>query len=88
MRPLQLPTCLRRLFGAALASVVGPAVEPHMRDDQAAKAGGSCGPNIRRAYQHLEAQMRTPRDTGSLWNYILGECQNGLDSSIEQHLHE
>ena len=43
MRPLQLPTCFRRLFGAALASVVGPAVEPHMCDDQAAKAGGSCG---------------------------------------------
>ena len=30
MRPLQLPTCFRRLYGAALASVVGPVVEPHM----------------------------------------------------------
>ena len=88
MRPLQLPTCLRQPFGAALASVVGPVVEPYMCDDQVAKAGGSCGPNIRRAYQHLEAQMRTPRSTGSLWNDILGECQDRLDSFIEQHLDE
>ena len=36
MRPLQLPTYIRRLFGAALANVVGPAVEPHMCDDRAA----------------------------------------------------
>ena len=88
MRPLQLPTCLRRLFGAALANVVGPAVEPHMCDDQAAKAGGSCGPNIRRAYQHLEAEMADPRGTGRLWNDILGGCQGSLDAFIEQHLLE
>ena len=88
MRPLQLPTCFRRLFGAALASVVGPAAEPHTCDDQAAKAGGSCGPNIRRAYQHLETQMHPPRGTGRLWNDILGDCQNSLDSFIGQHLHD
>ncbi|MFM7986523.1 MAG: hypothetical protein ACKPKO_45140, partial [Candidatus Fonsibacter sp.] len=28
MRPLQLPTCFRRLLGAALAQTVGPVVEP------------------------------------------------------------
>ena len=88
MRPLQLPMCIRRLFGAALASVVGPAVEPHMCDDQAAKAGGSCGPNIRRAYQHFEANMADPRGTGRLWNDMLGDCQGNLDAFIEQHLLE
>ena len=44
-RPLQLPSCLRRLFGAALAAVAGPVVEPLMPPHQAAKRGGSCGPN-------------------------------------------
>ena len=88
MRPLQLPTCIRRLFGAALASVVGPVVEPHMCDDQAAKAGGSCGPNIRRAYQHLEANMAEPRGTGRLWNDMMGVCRDSLDAFIEQHLLE
>ena len=88
MRPLQLPTCLRRLFGAAFASVVEPVVEPHMCDDQAAKAGGSCGPNIRRAYQRLEAEMGNPRGTGRLWSDILGRCQDSIDSYIEQHLLE
>ena len=87
MRPLHLPKFSKRLFGAALASVVGPAVEPHMCEGQAAKAGGSCGPNIRRAYQHLKAQMHTPRSTGMLWDDILGDCQD-LDLFIEQHLQE
>ena len=76
------------VFGAALASVVGPAVEPHMCEDQAAKAGGGCGPNIRRACQHLRAQMHTPRSTGTLWYDILGDCQNSLDPFIEQHFQE
>ena len=88
MRPLQFPTCFRRLFGAALASVVGPAVEPHMCNDQAAKAGGSCGPNIRRAYQHLEAELHNPRSAGSLWFNMLGDSQDSMDSFIEQHLQE
>ena len=88
MRPLQLPTCIRRLFGAALASVVGPVVEPLMCDDQAAKAGGSCGPNIRRAYQHLEANMGEPGDAGPLWHDMIGSCSASLDAFIEQHLLE
>ena len=78
MRPLQVPACFRRLFGAALASVVGPAVEPHMCNDQAAKAGGSCGPNIRRAYQHLEAELHNPRSAGSLWFNMLGDSQDSM----------
>ena len=53
-RPLQLPTCLRRLFGAALAEVSGPVLEPQLSAFQAAKKGGSCGPNIRQLYDHLE----------------------------------
>ena len=88
MRPLQFPTCFRRLFGVALASVVGPAVERHLCNDQAAKAGGSCGPNIRRAYQHLEAGLHHPRSAGSLWFNMLGDSQDSMDSFIEQHLQE
>ena len=59
-----------------------------MCDDQAAKAGGSCGPNIRRAYQHLEAEMADPRGTCQLWGTMLGEYQGSLDEFIEQHLLE
>ena len=44
MRPLQLPTCLRRLFGAMIASEVGPLVEPLLCADQAARVGGTAAP--------------------------------------------
>eukprot|EP00975_Prorocentrum_lima_P055753 11688214-Prorocentrum_lima.AAC.1 len=44
---------MRRLFAAAIADVLSPAVEPQLSVSQAAKAGGSCGPHIRAAYQHL-----------------------------------
>ena len=30
LRPLQLPTCFRRLFGASLADLLGPIVEPQL----------------------------------------------------------
>ena len=81
-RPLQLPTCLRRLFGAALAEATGPAVEPLLSPMQAAKKGGSCGPNVRRLFRHLESgrgilpwavvpgQQRAPHP--ALWDQLLG----------------
>ena len=53
LRPLQLPSCFRRLFGASLADLVGPIVEPQLSQDQAAKKGGTCGPNITCATEHL-----------------------------------
>ena len=40
LRPLQLPTCFRRLFGAAMADLVGPELEPQLSVDQAAVKGG------------------------------------------------
>ena len=40
MRPLQLPTCFRRLFGAVTAGVLGPLVKPQLYCDQAAVACG------------------------------------------------
>ena len=54
MRPLQLPTCTRKLYGSMVMSPVGPHVEPMITDDQAAKKGGDCGRNIKRVYQRLE----------------------------------
>ena len=76
MRPLQLPTCFRRLFGAALAEAVGPRVEPHLSVDQAARAGGTCGPNIRRAYDHLSSAAASVREPcgrhgrGGVWDAL------------------
>ena len=42
-RPLQLPTTGRRLYGAYVADVLRPAVEPHLAEDQAAVRGGRQG---------------------------------------------
>ena len=52
-RPLQLPTCFRRLTGAALAGIVGPVIEPLLPPRQAAVRGGHGGPNILAAFRHL-----------------------------------
>ena len=41
MRPLQLPTCFRRLGGAALAEVAGPVLERQFSPRQAAVRGGT-----------------------------------------------
>ena len=58
-RPLQLPTCRRRLFGSACARILAPALEPQLDPAQAAIAGGSCYQNISEAYKHL-AQIEDP----------------------------
>ena len=39
MRPLQLPTCFRRLFGALLADLLGPSVERLERLGRCASRG-------------------------------------------------
>eukprot|EP00959_Pyramimonas_sp_CCMP1952_P054276 1135214-Pyramimonas_sp.AAC.1 len=58
MRPLQLPTCMRRLYGASLADLIGPV---------AAKRGGQRGPNITKVTQHLSATPRPPTAPGPGW---------------------
>ena len=60
LRPLQLPTCFRRLYGAVVAGVLGPIIEPQLCADQAAVAGGHCGPNIRDAFAHLARHRPAP----------------------------
>ena len=52
-RPLNLPRCIRRLFGAAGMQCIGPGLEPGLDPGQAAVAGGSCHRNIRQAFAHL-----------------------------------
>ena len=88
MRPLQLPICFRRLFGAALAELVGPAVKPHVSADRAARAGGSCGPNICCAYRNLEAELPEGGGTGALWQDMLGIHRSTMDEYVERHLEE
>ena len=60
MRPLQLPTCCCRVFGAVLASVLGPIMimEPLLVSDEAAIHGGDCGRNISALYRHLGGEGR------------------------------
>ena len=62
-RPLQLPPCLRRLFGACCMIVTGPRVEPHLSQDQAAKKGGTCADNIKRVFAHLLSDGSPPKNT-------------------------
>eukprot|EP00959_Pyramimonas_sp_CCMP1952_P437013 9150192-Pyramimonas_sp.AAC.1 len=64
MRLLQLPTCMRRLFGASLADLMGPAVEPLLSPNQAAERGGQCGPNIAKVTQHLGSPPKPPTEPG------------------------
>ena len=72
MRPLQLPPCFRRLIGAALASIVGPIVEPHLSPRQAAIRGGYCGPNVSAAFRHLAgADSGTAPSSMDQWNSLL-----------------
>ena len=56
LRPLQLPTCFRRLFGDIMADLVGPEIEPQLSVDQAAVKGGQRGPNILLANGHLSSR--------------------------------
>ena len=73
MQPLQLPPCFRRLIGAALASLVGPIVEPHLSPRQAAIRGGYCGPNVSLAFRHLAGGDcgGSPGSRGA-WDGLLG----------------
>ena len=86
MRPLQLPTCLRRLFGAVLADIVGPCVEPLLCTDQAARRGGACGPNIKKAYRHLDHPECCEHIGSAGWGAVLGPAA-GCVWDITSELH-
>ena len=68
--------------------MAGPAVEPYMSADQAARAGGSCGPYIRRASRHLEADLEEGAGIGDLWQDMLGIHRVIIDEHTRQHLEE
>eukprot|EP00969_Alexandrium_andersonii_P057062 2517629-Alexandrium_andersonii.AAC.1 len=46
LRPLQIPTCWRRLAGALAAAEAGPVVEANLGTFQAAVRGSECGRNV------------------------------------------
>ena len=76
LRPLQLPTCLRRLFGALVARELASRVEPRLSQDQAAVAGGSCRHNIQAAFAHLHSASRPdplPPAAPPLFSALLGD---------------
>eukprot|EP00972_Heterocapsa_arctica_P005721 845635-Heterocapsa_arctica.AAC.1 len=85
-RPLQLPTCFRRLFGSIIMGIVGPIVEPQLTPRQASVRGGSCGPNITLAYQHLAGH--TTKGTGALgtlWSTVLGDADAPVQAFCARH---
>ena len=84
-RPLQLPTCQRRLFGAWTAGVIGPAIEPHFTTAQAAIHGGHCGNNVRQVFEHLaQPTGQGPRRPGPIWTALFGERGNVLWDALAQ----
>ena len=52
-RPLQLPSCFRRLYGTAVVDVAAPIIEPRLSIHQSAIRGGSCGRNVSQVFAHL-----------------------------------
>ena len=86
-RPLQLPTTLRRLGGAALADIAGPPLEANLSPYQAAVRGGSCGPNISAVFKFLgqgPAPAAPPAPTGDLTACLLGGAAAGADAWLQQ----
>lgn len=72
-RGLQLPSCLRRVFGASLAASIGPCIEPHMSVHQQGVRRGLCRTNIEAAFRHLEDESPAPpAGPGHLWHTVLG----------------
>ena len=83
-RPLQFPTCFRRLFGAIMADLVGPELEPQFSVDQAAVKGGQCGPNITLANNHLSTRPGPPPLPGDGWALFLDQDH----ATVEAHIRE
>ena len=79
MRPLQLPTCFRRLFGKIVVRWLAPEIEPRLSPDQAAVRGGHCGINIRQAFRHLASDHEAPPPAGDLWWMIMGPAGPYVD---------
>ena len=82
LRPLQLPTCFRRLFGAIIADLVGPELEPQFSIDQAAIKGGQCGPNITLANQHLSTRPGPISLPGEGWATFLDQDHDIVEAHI------
>ena len=75
LRGLQLPSCVRRLFGASLAASIGPCIEPHLSAQQQGVRRGLCRNNIEAAFRHLDevpAEPAAEADPGPLWHAVLG----------------
>ena len=74
-RPLNLPTTLKRVYGATLLAGTGEGLEECLSESQAARRHGDCAPNVRRVYDHLGGGDRPWRPViadADLWNAVLG----------------
>ena len=74
------------LFGASVATTLGPSLEPCLSEHQAAKRGGHCGTNLKVAFAHLAGHVpppaRPPRD--DVWEAVLGPAARPLASWAEE----
>ena len=93
VRGLQLPTCMRRLFGAVLVETAAPPVEACLTAQQAGIRGRHCGENVRRCFRHLAgARDGGPVLVGPLWEQVLGAladpCWEVVCGTEEGSLHD
>ena len=74
LRGLQLPSCIRRLFGASLTASIAPCIEPQLSAHQQGVRRGLCRNNIEAAFRHLDAPDAevAEADPGPLWHTVLG----------------
>ena len=76
MRPLQMPTVMRRLFGAAMAAEMEPIVAPALSRWQTGVRGGHCGTNLALAFGHLA------RQNAGTWEWTPYLTQPRLDFAL------
>ena len=69
-----------------MAATIGPIVESQLSPDQAAKRGGTCGPNIRTVVAHLGAPHRPSPPPGASWELIMGRFAPVVDQYITDAL--
>ena len=79
-RPLQLPSCFRRLYGSAVVDVAAPIIEPRLSIHQSAIRGGTCGRNVSQVFAHLSRPDATPTEGDRrLWHAVLGPAATAAD---------
>ena len=81
-RPLQLPTCLRRLVGSVLVDLTGAEMESRLSADQAAVRGGDCLRNVAAVYDDLAGRGTQAGADIPMWRGLFGRLAEPIGGAI------